>query len=150
MPGESGAETVALAANLLEALTVIVNRVQSLANESGDVTRSQLVALRFLIQHGSSTMLDLAAGVGVTAPTMTATVKVLLRKGLVARRHDDDDWRSVLVSATEAGTIAHEQAKDTRTQALAAAIVALTPEQRALLTLSYGALSALAQRLAAQ
>ncbi len=148
MPEEPGAETLALAANLLEALTVIVSRVQSLVHDNGEVTRSQLVALRFLIEHGNATMQDLAAGVGVTAPTMTATVKVLLRKGLVARRHADDDWRSVHVTATEAGAIAHEQAQAARTHALAAAMVALTPEQRAMLTLSHGALSALAQRLA--
>jgi DNA-binding MarR family transcriptional regulator len=113
------------------------------------VTRSQLLVLRYLVEHGSSTMQDLAAGVGVTAPTMTGTVKVLLRKGLVVRRHGDDDWRTVLVEATEAGVLAQDQARDARVRVLARAISELTPEQRALLTLSVGSLNVLAQRLSA-
>jgi DNA-binding MarR family transcriptional regulator len=128
-------------------LLVIVHQVQATATLSSEVTRSQLVTLRYLVEHGSSTMLDLAAGVGVTPPTMTGTVKVLLRKGLIARRHGDEDWRTVLVEATEAGVLAQDQARDARIRVLARAIAELTPEQRALLTLSAGSLDVLARRL---
>lgn len=143
-----GSEAEALASNLLEALVIIVQSVQTASAQRSEVTPSQLTALRYLVDHGSSTMQDLAAGAGVTAPTMTATVKVLLRKGLVERRHGDDDWRTVLVQATQAGVVAQDQAQDARTHILGRAIADLTPEQRALLTLSAGSLTALAQRLA--
>jgi len=142
------AELTMLAGNLIEAC-VSVARVadRDVKAEGLAVTRSQLAVLRFLIDHGASAMLDLAGGIGVTGPTMTSTVRILVRKGLVERKHHEVDWRTVLVSATEKGVSAHDLALRSRSQLVASAIQGLTTDQRAVLTLAAPALRALGARV---
>lgn len=144
-------ESQQLAAGILEALTRIVAglpRDVSASEAAPGVTRSQLAALRYLAEHGTSEMRELAAGVGVTSPTMTSTVKLLVKKGLLDRQHDQTDWRKVLITATPAGIAAQQQFAGTRAAALARALATLTPEQRAMLIVALPALRALATRVA--
>lgn len=49
------------------------------------------------------TLGDLAAAEQVRPPTMTRIVTALERKGLIVRRRNAEDGRSVLLSATTAG-----------------------------------------------
>src|SRR5579872_1158424 len=101
-----------LGADLLETITSIAaglpRDVQG-DDAASSVTRSQLAALRYLAEHGTCGMHTLAAGVGVTSPTMTSTIKLLIDKGLVERRHDDRDWRKVLITPTPSGLAAQQQ-----------------------------------------
>jgi DNA-binding MarR family transcriptional regulator len=149
MSGEPVGEFGPLAAALLDAATAVA-RVERMdvATASVGVTSSQLVVLRQLAEHGPSAMLDLAAGVGVTGPTMTSTVRILLRKGLVERRHEDEDWRTVLVSITVPGQGALAAASAQRVALISGAMQALSVEQRALLTVALPALQALGSKLA--
>jgi DNA-binding MarR family transcriptional regulator len=113
------------------------------------ITKSQLAVLRHLAEHGSSPMLDLAAAIGVTGPTMTSTVRILLRKGMVDRRHDDRDWRLVRVTITDDGRALLAEAVSGRLQLLARALAGLSAEQRALLGVALPSLQKLASMLAA-
>jgi DNA-binding MarR family transcriptional regulator len=94
-------------------------------------------------------MLDLAAGVRVTAPTMTSTIKILVRKGFVDRRHDERDWRTVVVSISETGIAAMKAATSGRIISIAEAIQTLAPDHRAMLTVALPALKELGTRLGA-
>jgi DNA-binding MarR family transcriptional regulator len=137
-----------LAAGLLEVVVEIAGSLPAELPASAAlpaVTASQLVALRYLTLHGTSEMRVLAAGAGVTAPTMTATIKVLARKGLVERAHDLQDWRKVLITATARGQAAYEDYVDVRQRALAGAVERLSDEQRAMLLVSLPALRARAR-----
>ncbi len=138
-----------LGAALLEAAAAIAHIADRDVEAHGVViTRSQAAVLRRLADSGPSSMLDLAAAIGVTGPTMTATVRILLRKGLVDRRHDDKDWRQVRVSITDSGREAVAVEISTRLQIVARALAGLSAEQRALLTVSLPSLRGLAAALA--
>jgi DNA-binding MarR family transcriptional regulator len=140
-----------LAANLLEVVGPLLTNLQRAAPASdagAGVTRSQLAALRFLAERGACTMSELADGVGVTAPSMTATVKLLVKNGLAKREHDQQDWRTVHVTAAAAGLDAYRRYDHGRAEALARCLQALSAEQRAMLLVALPSLRALAQQAA--
>ena len=144
------AATGQLAQDLLAALDGIA---RVLPDERGvfeagpAISRSQLVALHYLAEHGTVEMQRLAAGVGVSAPTMTATVRLLREKGLVSREHDEVDMRRVRIAATDAGLHAQASFAAGRSDTVAAAIARLGPEQRAMLLVALPALRAVAAEL---
>ena len=64
------------------------------------LTIPQLETLRFLVENKSSTMNDLAAYFKVKAPSATAMIEHLHKKGLVNRKVDPSDRRTVHVFPT--------------------------------------------------
>ncbi|MBC3517286.1 MarR family winged helix-turn-helix transcriptional regulator [Neobittarella massiliensis] len=79
----------------------------------------------------SQRMGDLAAGLGVTMPTMTIAIERLCRKGLVQRRRSEQDRRVVNISLTDPGRqifllhqIFHEKLVENLTAALSDAEIA--------------------------
>jgi DNA-binding MarR family transcriptional regulator len=141
-----------LAAALLEAFTAISAALPADLPASGatpEVTETQLAALHFLARHGTSEMRVLAVGVGVTSPTMTSTIKLLVKKGLVERDHDHEDWRKVLITASARGLAAEAAFMESRLRALGDALERLTAEQRAMLLVAMPALRALTVRAGA-
>jgi len=147
---EVPSEFQVLAAGILDA-AVNIARMSTPDAAGGDVsvTRSQLAVLTYLEANGPCAMLDLAEGVGVTAPTMTSTIKILVRKGLVDRRHDEQDWRTVLVSITESGISAKSATSSGWVRGVAEAIESLAPEHRAMIMVALPALRELGARVAA-
>ena len=138
-------DMVALGTSILEASTAIARIVDAAVDVQGvTITKSQMAVLRHLADRGPSAMLDLAAAIGVTGPTMTSTVRILLRKDLIERRHDLHDWRTVLVSISDAGRTAVDSVLAARRRAVARAITDLPADQRALLTVALPALRGLA------
>lgn len=69
----------------------------------GQVTASQLHALRFLALNEQPLMSDLADGLGISYPAATKTVERLVKKGLARREDDPTDRRVVRVQLTEKG-----------------------------------------------
>ena len=134
-------------------LVVLDGIARALPDELGgiaatpSVSRSQLAALGYLAEHGPMEMQRLAAGVGVSSPTMTATVRLLREKGLVSREHDEVDMRRVFVAATDVGLQAQAAFAAGRTERLADAMGRLGPEQRALLLVALPGLRAVAAEL---
>lgn len=63
----------------------------------------QEVALRLLWERDGRTLTDLATGLGIELPSLTATVGALVRAGLVSRDRSPTDGRAVVVRLTPAG-----------------------------------------------
>lgn len=71
--------------------------------ESGDVTTTQIAALRYIERHVPAYVGELSFGLAISPPAATKTVDRLVAKGLVDRREDPDDRRQHLLTVTEAG-----------------------------------------------
>jgi DNA-binding MarR family transcriptional regulator len=70
---------------------------------SSDMTLAQLRLLLFLHTEGPSRMSAIAAAIGATLPTITGTVDLLVKKGLVTRRDDPSDRRLVIIDLSPGG-----------------------------------------------
>lgn len=71
--------------------------------DSGDVTPTQVAALRYIERHVPAFVGELSFGLAISPPAATKTVDRLVAKGLVGRREDPDDRRQHLLTVTEAG-----------------------------------------------
>jgi len=60
----------------------------------------QIRAMVHLFHHGSGTVGDVAAALGVTMPTVSELIDRLVEDGMVARGVNPDDRRQVIVSLT--------------------------------------------------
>lgn len=94
-------------------------------------TPGQLSLLWILVEHGRCTMQELAEHLAVAPSTATAMVKRLLAQGYIERAHDDTDWRTVWVKATESGRRAVEIFRRVRAASLQRRLERLTDEERA-------------------
>ncbi len=70
---------------------------------SSDMTLAQLRVLLLLHTEGPSRMSAIAQATGATLPTITGTVDLLVKKGLVIRRDDPDDRRLVITDLSSSG-----------------------------------------------
>ena len=71
----------------------------------GDLSRTEAGLLR-TVAGGAHRITALADLEGLAQPTMTSMVKQLEQRGLVRRERQADDGRVVLVTLTEAGSVA--------------------------------------------
>jgi DNA-binding MarR family transcriptional regulator len=101
-------------------------------------------ALATTVQAGPLRIGDLAAREGVTAPTMTRIVSVLVSEGYVVREPDPADGRGWLVRATPDGEQMITRVRAARSQALLDRIGRLPTQQRDALLAALPALEALA------
>ncbi len=69
------------------------------------LSTSQMQILSLIEERGETevSMSEMARELAVTMPSVTGLVDQLISRGLVSRRHDDEDRRRVLVSLTDAG-----------------------------------------------
>jgi DNA-binding MarR family transcriptional regulator len=70
---------------------------------SQDMTVAQLRVLLLLHTEGPNRMTGIAAATGATLPTITGTVEILVKKGLVVRRDDPEDRRLVICELSPQG-----------------------------------------------
>jgi DNA-binding MarR family transcriptional regulator len=69
----------------------------------GELTVAQIRVLFRLRNRGPITSGQLAAGLGVTLPTVTSVIDRLVARGLAERRDDPSDRRRVIVAITPGG-----------------------------------------------
>jgi DNA-binding MarR family transcriptional regulator len=93
------------------------------------LTRAQLRILAQLRQDGPAAVGQLATQLGVTLPSITATVDRLVRAGLVAREDDPNDRRRVINMLTPTGTALIERLQDGKRARLIAALEHLNSEE---------------------
>ena len=96
----------------------------------GGLSLSQYHLLEGLRERATMTMSELALAAGVAPPTATRMLDGLVRDGLVERRASHTDRRSVLVSLTDAGRAAVEEAAERVEQGRTRVRDHLTPEEQ--------------------
>jgi DNA-binding MarR family transcriptional regulator len=98
-----------------------------------DISLTAASTLATVERTGPRRITDLAVTQGVTQPSMTALVTVLVRAGLAERRADPRDQRVVLVALTAAGADYLRSRRRAGTEALARLIDKLPPDEVAAL-----------------
>jgi DNA-binding MarR family transcriptional regulator len=99
-------------------------------DQSSGLSPARLSALSVLVFAGPLTVGRLAAAEGVKSPTMTGLVNGLVSDGLVDRRADPSDNRSVEVLVTPKGRRLLNAARKRRVEAVAELLKPLSDEDR--------------------
>jgi DNA-binding MarR family transcriptional regulator len=76
------------------------------------LTYPQYVALRVIWHHGTITIRDLGHALALDSGTLSPLLKRLETQGLVTRRRNPHDERSVTITATAAGHALHQRLTD--------------------------------------
>jgi len=129
---ENRANPELLAERLHSAAIRLLRSVRK-ADQSSSLNPPRLSALSVIVFAGPITLGDLAAAEQVRPPTMTRIVHALENLGLVAKRVDASDRRSVRLSATMKGQRLLIQARRERTRALAQRVGLLSAQERSAL-----------------
>jgi DNA-binding MarR family transcriptional regulator len=106
----------------LASLSTVLQRHLAHADSGDGLTRARLSALALLVLGGPRTLGDLAAAERVRPPTMTRLVHAMEADGLVARRPNPDDGRSIIIRATAHGEAQLELGRARQIAPLAEAI----------------------------
>lgn len=80
-----------------------LREIQRLTVSEVHLTPPQYQTLRLLWEEDGQPFKDLAAALGCTRPTMTGIIDTLEKNGLVTRKANPEDRRSLLVTLTEKG-----------------------------------------------
>ena len=130
-------------------LRIAVNRLsRTLRNQKADssVSDAQFSALARLHRDGAMTLAELSRQDGVTPPSMTKTVAVLLERGLVSKGGHGDDRRKVLIGATADGAAFVEETRRRRDGWLTPRLADLTEAEQHTLTEATEIMRRLAQQ----
>ena len=122
-------DSMELAARLASISTVL-QRHLSRADTGEGLTRARLSALALLVLGGPRTLGDLAAAEHVRPPTMTRLIHAMEADGLVTRRPNPDDARSVVIEATAKGVKQLEKGRARQIAPLAETISDLDRDER--------------------
>ena len=122
-------DSMELAARLASISTVL-QRHLSRADTGEGLTRARLSALGLLVLGGPRTLGDLAAAEHVRPPTMTRLIHAMEADGLVTRKPNPDDARSVMIEATAKGIKQLEKGRTRQVAPLAETISDLDRAER--------------------
>ena len=100
------------------------------ADDGPPMTATQRIALIELGDGGALRLTDLAAQMGVSAPTASRSVDALLEHGLVERVVDPRDRRAVNIELTDQGRKLLEERKAKANAAFEPAVAALSAADR--------------------
>ncbi|MBN1173600.1 MAG: MarR family transcriptional regulator [Micromonosporaceae bacterium] len=129
-----------LATRLRLAIGRLNRRIRLATN---DIPPLQFSTLATLEEHGPQRSGELAMREAVSAPTMTRVLSCLAERGLIDRRADPADARSVRVSLSDEGIAALVRIRSERVALLGVRLGRLTREQRAALEAAVPALESL-------
>lgn len=121
------------AATVHTAVVTLVRRLRCVPPPAG-LSWPRASALALAVKNPGLTMSELAAAESVTMPTMTRIVEALVRQGLVARKRDRTDRRSVSIAATAKGRALLERVLQERIGMLSRAVAQLEREDMDLLS----------------
>lgn len=142
-PAAQGSPSVEDVADLLHAVSRQLRRRGQQFLRDDDLTPAQGRALRVVLRAPVPlTMSEIADALGIARRSATSVVDELLSAGLVERKPNPTDRRSVLISATEAGRAAGRRRRAGRQAAAVALLGELSHQEQQLL---YGLLHRLLQ-----
>ncbi len=136
MPKESDSKSLQeMARQLMRDLEVLTR--QFLAGQrTWELSRSETALLRFLTDHGPSTMSDISNDLGLALSSTTGVVDAMVRRKLVERARPEVDRRTVIVALTRSGRTMHDHFLADRTALGVGMLEPLSPvERRKLLAL---------------
>jgi DNA-binding MarR family transcriptional regulator len=135
-------ETVGTA--LGSGISLLYRRLRQ-APSPGELTLPERSALARIERGGPTTAVALAKQEQISPQSMGATLAGLEQRGLIARTHDPDDGRRMILSVTDAGRVAVAAKRAARNALLTQALASdFTAEERAKLL----AIAPLLERLA--
>jgi DNA-binding MarR family transcriptional regulator len=114
---------------LTRAIGMLVRRMRA-EGRAHELSPSESAVLARLDREGPATTADLARAEGVKPQSMGATVAVLVKSGMVARRPHPTDGRQRLIALTAKGTAVRKSMKDARHTWLAKAVSRLEKRER--------------------
>ncbi|PEG62724.1 MarR family transcriptional regulator [Mycolicibacterium boenickei] len=91
------------ATELRESMMAVARQMRRHRPDHG-LTLSQLELLSETSRSGTTTPAEMGARLHVRAQSLTDSINELVRRGLIARRPDDNDRRRQLIEITAAGT----------------------------------------------
>ncbi len=92
-----------------------------------DLTYTQYIAMMVLWEHKAVTVKELGKYLFLDSGTLTPLLKKMEAKGLITRKRDQEDERSLIVSLTEEGEAMKDRALEVPTKM--AKCVHLSPEE---------------------
>ncbi|HWI54904.1 MAG TPA: MarR family transcriptional regulator [Desulfobacteria bacterium] len=103
---------------------------QGLVEEVCDdqITVGQIRCLCFIWAHEKVTVGDVSRGMGISYPAATKLISRLVEKGLVARKHDPRDRRSIYIEITPVGRELTTRVKPEKIRRLSLLLEKLAPE----------------------
>lgn len=132
-PGVRGGTTAEKIAEGLSEMSQVLERHFANAADRRGLSATQARMLTILGVDGSMRARDLADRLGVGLPTISDSVRVCVRKGLVTRNLDPDDTRARRLSLTPAGHYEADATTDWRPFLLGAVGALSSTEQDAFL-----------------
>lgn len=94
------------------------------------VTPPQSLLLDWVAGASGCGIQEMAAGLGLTAPTVSVGVRRLEEAGLLEREPDPKDRRSIRLFLTAQGQTLHQRARALRWQKVQRLLAGLTPQER--------------------
>ena len=92
-----------------------------------DLTYTQYIAMMVLWEHRSVTVKEMGQYLFLDSGTLTPLLKKMEAKGLITRKRDQEDERSLIISLTDEGEALKERAVEVPVKL--AQCVRLTPEE---------------------
>ena len=136
----------ALAGELRTEVHRLAYHLRTPATRSG-ITPTRLAALAALTRYPDGLRQgDLAELMGVSAPSMTRLVEIMLEAGWVERLRDPGDQRALLIRLAPVGRKTLDTLRDESTGQLSEELADLTPEERAALAAAVPVLRKLADQ----
>ena len=130
---------------VLSASRVLVSlAARSLGDVAEEVTLTQYRTLVVLASRGPQSLITLAEAINVTPPTATRMADRLVRKGLVARRHERGDRRLIRLTLTASGKALVDAVTARRRVEVANLLAAIPADQKLALVDSLRRLAAAA------
>jgi DNA-binding MarR family transcriptional regulator len=120
--------------HIVEALSAVTRQLARASGGPDDgppMTATQRLALIEAVNEGPLRLSELAARLGITAPTASRAVDGLVDLGLLERLPDPDDRRAVRIDVTRTGRKHVEERKARVVAALEPAVAALPVQDRA-------------------
>lgn len=128
-PTTSPPSPIEQTADLVRRVTRLLRQGSQEDWTSLSLSRAQLRILILLQKEGATSVGQLAAHLGVTLPSITATVDRLVQADYVAREGDPHDRRRVINRLTPTGQALLERLQEGRRARLVAALERLSPEE---------------------
>ena len=121
------------ASNVLDVMPMVMRavRAEMRSHRAPDISVSQFRALAFISRNDGSSLSDTAGHIGLTLPSMSKMIDVLVERNLVKREAHPCDRRRVTLSLTASGRAMYKSARAATQKFLAERMATVRAADRA-------------------